>query len=127
MTPEQDIERIIRDVHPQSGHWPYTRDSDMYVGWRVGEESFSAASDRRMRVRIVYDVAIVHSYDLTQDAERLRYALYAALTAGGWKLASAPGPEATIQPHRQRMWPFSVVKSFTLEDGMPQTAGGEQA
>ncbi len=124
MTPEKDIEGIITGVHAQSGHWPYDKDAEIYVGWRVGEESFTAGADRRVRAKIIYDVAVVHSFDKTEEAEKLRYRLYAALTAGGWKLSGTPGPETTMQAHRQRMWPFSVVKSFDLRDGIPQTMEG---
>jgi len=28
-----------------------------------------------------------------------------------------------MQAHRQRMWPFSVVKGFAIRGGVPQTEG----
>lgn len=121
MSPEKDIERIITGVHAQSGHWPYTKDSELYVGWRVGEERFVAGSGRRLHAQITYDVAIVCGYDKTEEAEALRYRLYAALLAGGWQLTGDAGPETAMQAHRQRMWPFSVMKGFGMKDGMPET------
>ena len=56
MTPEQDIEQAIKEVCPDAGHWPYTRNSPLYVGYRPRDDGpwkFSANAPKR--VAIVYD------------------------------------------------------------------------
>lgn len=123
MTPEQDIERIISAIHPDCGHWPYEKDSDLYVGWRAGEESFMpAGSNRALRATIIYDVAIGYTRSRIIEAERLRYQLYAELARGGWKLHDKPGPETYSAKHGLRFWPFSVTKGFAMDaDGVPST------
>ena len=59
MTPEKDIETIVRSVCPDCGHWPYTRKSDLFVGWKPAGETVHMASDRIARVQVSYDLIVI--------------------------------------------------------------------
>lgn len=121
MTPEKDIESIVRRVCPDCGHWPYTRKSDLFIGWRPGPERPVMSSDRIMRMQVSYDlIVIARRSDLALEMEALRYRLYGALVAGGWKFESDPGPETHDDRENRFLWPISVVKSFAIDaQGMP--------
>ena len=95
MTPEKDIETIVHRVCPDSGHWPYTRESDLFVGWKpAGDAIAQMASDRVVRVQVSYDLIVIGQRrgDMAAKMEKLRFDLYGALLAGGWKLDGPPGP-----------------------------------
>lgn len=122
MTPEEDIQKIVASVCPQSGHWPYTRDADLYIGYRPGEETLRFASDRPFTTSILYDVVICAKRGVSAARmEALRYTLYAALQKGGWKLTQPPGPESYIPAHELFLWPLTVGKMFYFnERGEPE-------
>ena len=122
MTPEQDIERVITSVHAQSGHWPYTKDADLYIGYRPGEEEFSFGAGRILRTQVSYDIVIcaVRTDAAAAQMEALRYRLYAALIDAGWHFDGAPGPESYAPAQGQFMWPVRVKKGFAVgRDGQP--------
>ena len=121
MTPEKEMDAIVRSVCPDSGHWPYTRDSDLYIGYRPGPETATLASDRRVRMQVRYDIVIcAQRSGLALEMEELRYKLYAALAKGGWKLDGDPGPETYDARQKRFFWPVTAVKSFALcVDGTP--------
>ena len=121
MTPEKDIETIVRGVCPDCGHWPYTRRSDLFVGWRPGAERPMMGSDRIMRMQVSYDLIIIsRRSDMACEMEALRYKLYLALLAGGWKFESEPGPETYDDREQRFLWPIQVVKGFVIgADGLP--------
>ena len=133
MTPEKEIETIVRNVCPDSGHWPYTRDSALYVGYRPGPETPEIAGNRIIRMHVRYDLAIVSRRGpMAYEMEKLRYKLYAALYAGGWKFETEPGPETYDARAGQFLWPISVIKGFALDAGglpedprMLRNSGGE--
>ncbi|MBR5302950.1 MAG: hypothetical protein IKU38_08955 [Clostridia bacterium] len=124
MTPEKDIESIVRSVCPDSGHWPYTRESDLFVGWKpAGDTIAQMAGNRIARMQVSYDLIVigVKRGDMAQRMEALRFKLYAALRAGGWKLEAPPGPETYDDRQQRFLWPISVCKGFTLdEQGAPE-------
>lgn len=110
---ETDIAAIVRSVCADSGHWPYTADSDLFIGYRPGPESVYMAGTRLIRVMVRYDLVIVATRcDLAVQMETMRYRLYDALLAGGWKFDGEPGPETYDARARRFMWPVSVVKGF---------------
>ena len=121
MTPEKEMETIVRAVCADSGHWPYTRDSALYIGYRPGPETLRAASDRTVRVQVRYDLVICAKRGpAALEMEALRFRLYAALMAGGWQIDGDPGPETYDAKAKQFLWPVSAVKSFALRaDGTP--------
>lgn len=110
---ERDIEAIVRSVCRDSGHWPYTADSDLFIGYRPGPETPVMAGTRMIRVQVRYDLVIMATRSgLAEKMETMRYALYDALLAGGWKFDGEPGPETYDARTRRFMWPVSVVKGF---------------
>jgi len=121
MTPEQDIARAISEVCPDCGHWPYTRNSPLYVGYRPRDDGpWKFASDRPKRVAIVYDVVACANRSRLSDLETLRFALYDGLRQAGWALSDIPGPETYNAQTQMYLWPFAVVKGFDLDDnGLP--------
>lgn len=121
MTPEQDIAQVVGTVCPDCGHWPYTRDSGLYVGWRPGDDGpFTFARNTPVRVQIVYDLVICCDRARLADAETLRYQLYAALRDADWRLEGIPGPETYNAQTRMYLWPVSARKTFAIdENGMP--------
>lgn len=123
MTPEKDIETIVRSVCPDSGHWPYTRKSDLFVGFKPSGEAITQVSGNRIvRMQVSYDLIVigVKRGDMAQKMEALRFKLYAALRAGGWKLEAPPGPETYDDRQQRFLWPISVCKGFAIgEDGQP--------
>lgn len=131
MTPEKDIETIVRGVCPDSGHWPYTRESDLLVGWKpAGDAIAQIASNRVVRVQVSYDLIIIGQRhgDMAAKMEKLRFDLYGALLAGGWKLDGPPGPETFDDRQQRFLWPISVTKGFMLDlQGQPADAknGGD--
>lgn len=122
MTPEKDIETIVRGVWAQSGHWPFTAAAEVYIGYRPAQERMQMGSGRIVRIHAQYDIVIFARRGAAQeDMERLRYALYAALIAGGWALAGDPGPETYNAKTEEFMWPVSAAKAFAVgADGMPE-------
>lgn len=123
MTPEKDLSQIVTGVWPESGHWPYTRDSGMYIGYRPGQESMTCGADRIVRVTSRYDLVIFaqRSPTTATDMEELKYKLYAALLAGGWKFDTEPGPETYDERTGLFMWPIQVSKGFAIgKDGLPE-------
>lgn len=124
MTPEQEIARAIADVCPDSGHWPYTRNSPLYVGFRPRDDGpWKWAGSKPKRVVIVYEVVIAANRSRLSDMETLRYALYDGLRLAGWILADIPGPETYNAQTQMYLWPFSVSKGFDLDEyGQPQQA-----
>lgn len=121
MTPEKEIETIVRSVCPDCGHWPYTRKSDLFVGWKPAGESPQMGSNRVMRMQVSYDLIIIsRRSELAYEMEALRYRLYSALLAGGWRLETPPGPETYDDRQQRFLWPISVVKSFAIDtQGVP--------
>ena len=121
MTPEQDMQRVCQSVTKNSGHWPYTHDAEVFIGFRPGQEAFTRASGARIRVQVSYDIVIcARRSAAATDMEQLRYALYDALEAAGWKLDGPPGPEAYSREQGLFMWPVTAVKSFAIgRDGLP--------
>lgn len=120
MRPEADISVIVRSVCPQSGHWPYTRDADLYIGYRPGNEELETASNRVTGVQVEYDIVICGKRGTAAQMETMRYQLYDALLAGGWRLAGKPGPEAYIAEHQLFLWPLTAVKRFAVVDKRPE-------
>lgn len=121
MTPEKEMQAIAQSVCADSGHWPYTRASGLYIGYRPGAETLKAASDRTVRVLVRYDLVIcAQRGELANEMETLRFKLYAALMAAGWQIDGEPGPETYDAKAGRFMWPVSAVKSFALRaDGTP--------
>ena len=112
---ETDIAAIVRSVCRDGGHWPYTSDSDLFIGYRPGPETPVMAGTRLIRVMVRYDLVIMATRSgLAAQMETMRYALYDALLAGGWKFDGEPGPETYDARARRFMWPVSVVKGFAL-------------
>lgn len=112
---ETDIGTIVRSVCSDSGHWPYTADSDLFIGYRPGPETPMMSGTRLIRVMVRYDLVIMATRSgLAAQMETMRYALYDALLAGGWKFDGEPGPETYDARARRFMWPVSVVKGFAL-------------
>lgn len=110
---ETDIAAIVRSVCRDSGHWPYTADSDLFIGYRPGPETPLMAGTRLIRVMVRYDLVIMATRSgLAAQMETMRYALYDALLAGGWKFDGEPGPETYDARACRFMWPVSVVKGF---------------
>jgi hypothetical protein len=124
MTPEQDITQAIADVCPESGHWPYTRNASLYVGFRPRDDGpWKYAANKPKRVAVVYDVVVAANRGRLNDMETLRYALYEGLRQAGWLLADIPGPETYNAQTQMYLWPFSVTKGFDLDQyGQPQQA-----
>lgn len=129
MTPEQDIAKIVASVCESSGHWPYTRDADLYIGYRPGEEALRVASDRVFSSEVEYDIVIAaRRGEAAGQMEVLRYQLYNALIRDGWLLKGLPGPEAYIDGHEMFLWPLTVVKRFYIsETGQPETIAEHSA
>ena len=124
MTPEQDIAKAIGDICPDSGHWPYTRRSSLYVGFRPRDDGpWKYAANVPKRIAVVYDVVVAAERTRLSDMETLRFALYDGLRTAGWLLADIPGPETYNAQTQLYLWPFSVTKGFDLDEyGQPQQA-----
>ena len=127
MTPEADIGRVIAGVCPQSGHWPYTRAAGLYIGYRPAEESFQIAGDRIARAMVRYDIVICAARgEAAARMEEMRYRLYAALLAAGWRFDGAPGPESYSETHDLFLWPVTVIKGFMIDkNGQPAAPGNK--
>ena len=123
MTPEKDIETIVRSVCTDCGHWPYTRQSDLFVGWKPsGDAIVQRGSNRIVRMQVSYDLIVIAQRrdKIAFEVEALRYKLYAALIAGGWQLDGQPGPETFDDRQQRFLWPISVSKGFALNaQGLP--------
>lgn len=123
MTPEKDIETIVRSVCTDCGHWPYTRASDLFVGWKpAGDVIAQVASNRVVRMQVSYDLIVIgrRHGDTAYAMEKLRFDLYGALLAGGWKLDGPPGPETYDDRQQRFLWPISVSKGYMLDvQGQP--------
>ena len=121
MTPEQSIERAVRQVGVPCGHWPYTeRLTGVAIGWRPKMDSFSpGAGNRPLRVQVSYDVVIIRTRSAGAEAERTRFALYRALRESGWAISSM-GPETYIEEQKRHYWPLVASRGFALDaDGQP--------
>ena len=126
MTPERELENIVRPLCPDCGHWPFTQESELYVGWRAGDDGpFTFAKNRPTRVEIVYDLVICATRARLGEMEDLRFRLYDALRGGGWRLDGIPGPETYVAATQMYLWPFSVRKGFAIdEEGLPCATNG---
>lgn len=124
MTPEQNLARTIADVCPDSGHWPYTRNSSLYVGFRPRDDGpWKFASNKPIRIAVVYEIVIFANRSRLPDMEILRYSLYDVLRAAGWFIEGIPGPETYNVQTQMYLWPFVVTKGFDLDEyGQPQLA-----
>lgn len=115
-SPEKHLEALIASVCPSSGHWPYTESAELYIGYRPAGEKLDYASDRALRTTLTYDVVIAaRRGPAAQRMEAMRYALYAALLAGGWRIVGDPGPESYIAAHELFLWPVTVSRSWLLD------------
>lgn len=121
MTPEKEITALIGEVCKDSGHWPYTRDSDLYIGFRPGPESFTMAGNHTVRVQVRYDIVIcAQRGGLALEMEKMRFQLYAKLMGAGWQMDGDPGPETYDAKMKRFLWPLSCVKSFAISaEGRP--------
>ena len=121
LNPESDLQAIVSDVCPDCGHWPYTKESELFVGWRPSEDGpFTFARNTPQRVTVSFDLVICCARHRLGDSETLRFMLYQALRDGGWRLNGIPGPETYVAQTRMFMWPFTVSKGFALDEaGMP--------
>lgn len=120
MSPEEELLGVVSELCPDCGHWPYTRDATLYVGWRSAEdEAVKAASNRTIRMAVRYDVAVCCDRTRLPDAETLRYQLYDALRKAGWMLDGPAGPEVFSAQTAMYLWPFTVAKAFALDEGAP--------
>lgn len=127
MTPEQEITAVVKGVCPQSGHWPYTRDADIYIGFIPVRETLSFSSSRVTGSVVEYDLVIFAKRGHAQEMETMRYRLYDALHAAGWYLADSPGPESYNRGTDQFMWPVTARKRFAMgPDGVPGTRGDKE-
>jgi len=122
MTPEQDIRQALETVCPNVGHWPYTKDAGIFIGFRPSEDDLTWAGNRAIAAVISYDVVIYHRLGSAEEAEATRFAAYAALRAAGWLHDNQPGPESYIANAELFAWPFTVNKRFYLVDNQPVTA-----
>lgn len=122
MRPEENIAGIIKSVCPQSGHWPYRASAEIYIGYRPGVERLNCASGRAMSTEVEYDIVICAKRGAAEGRmEQMRYALYDALHAGGWRLANDPGPESYDRASELFMWPVTAMRRFYMDDArMPQ-------
>lgn len=121
MTPEEDIKSIVTGICPDSDHWPMTKNSGLFVGFRPSGEKLMLAGDRIVRTVITYDLTIFAQRGAqAAKMEKMRYSLYQALMQGGWQLEGNPGPESYIPEHNLFAWPLACTKSFVLINGTPQ-------
>ena len=127
MTPEKDISRIVASVCAQSGHWPYTGSAELYIGYRPGEERMTFASDRILRTQVSYDIVIAAKRGgAAEQMEAMRYKLYAALLAAGWRIEGDPGPETYVSQHGLFLWPVTAARAFAIgADGQPHAPGSD--
>ena len=122
MSPEQDIKQALLTACDNVGHWPYTRDAGIFIGYRPAEDDVIWAGDTAIKVSISYDVVIYHRLGSAEEAEAMRFQVYAALRADGWLHDGTPGPESYIANAELFAWPFTVSKRFYLLDNQPVTA-----
>ena len=122
MSPEQDIRQALLTVCENVGHWPYTKDAGIFVGYRPAEDDVVWAGNNAIKVEISYDVVIYHRLGSAGEAEAMRFAVYAALRAAGWLHDGTPGPESYIANAELFAWPLTVAKRFYLVDNQPVTA-----
>ena len=83
MAPETEMEALVAGVCPQSGHWPYTKKAELYIGFRPGGETLSFSASRVTGTLVRYDIVICAVRGKSAEMEALRYKLYDALHAGG--------------------------------------------
>lgn len=121
MTPEESIERAVRQVGVPCGHWPYTeRLTGVAIGWRPRMDSFSpCAGNRPLRVTVSYDLVVIRTRSAGTEAERTRYSLYRVLRESGWTIGSM-GPETYVEEQKRHYWPLVAQRGFGLTaDGQP--------
>ena len=114
MAPETEMEALVAGVCPQSGHWPYTKKAELYIGFRPGGETLSFSSSRVTGTVVRYDIVICAVRGRSAEMEALRYKLYDALHAAGWYLDGDPGPETYDRGAGLFMWPVSAKKRYAI-------------
>lgn len=122
MAPETEMEALVAGVCPQSGHWPYTKKAELYIGFRPGGETLSFSSSRVTGTVVSYDIVICAVRGKSAEMEALRYRLYDALHANGWYLDGDPGPETYDRNAGLFYWPVSAKKA--LRHRRARRAGG---
>ncbi len=126
MTPEESIKRAATAACPDGGHWPYTEDADIFVGWRPAGDSYERASSRRTRVKVTYDIALCYKRGAQEAAEAARFALHRALDDAGWTIQDC-GPEAYNAATEMFLWPVTAARSFGLDqNGQPYDLMSEE-
>lgn len=122
MRPEGDLDRVLKLVCPNVGHWPHTTDADLYIGFRPAGESLVVSGNRVTATEVEFDIVIKTVQGRSVEMETLRYGLYAALRENGWKLIGDPGPETYDFSEDMYMWPLTAGKRFYMdESGLPET------
>ena len=122
MHPEEEMETLLRGVCPQSGHWPYTKSADLYIGFRPGGEELTFSSSRVTGTLVIYDIVICARRGRLMEMETLRYGLYDALHRAGWQLTDKPGPESYNRATDLFMWPVSAKKRYAIgPGGLPES------
>lgn len=121
MTPEQDIQQALVQACPNAGHWPYTKDAGVFIGYRPAGDRLTWAGNKTIVSETAYDVVIYHRLGYAEDAEQMRFDVYAALHENGWLLDDEPGPESYVANMELFAWPLTVRKRFYIRDGVPIT------
>lgn len=119
MTPEESIQQALGEACEAVGHWPYTASAGVYIGYRPAGDRLRWAANAPLTTETSYDVVICHRLGCAAEAEQMRFDVYAALHAAGWKLADEPGPETYIANMEIFTWALTAVKRFVLVDGQP--------
>lgn len=122
MTPEQNIKETLLAVCPNVGHWPLLRDAGVYIGYRPSGDAPEWAGNRAIASQVSYDIVIYHRLGHAEEAEAMRYAVYAALRQAGWLLdARGAGPEVYISGGELFCWPLTVTRRFYILNNTPLT------
>ena len=122
MAPEEEMEALVAGVCPQSGHWPYTKQAELFIGFRPGGEQLTFSSSRVTGTLLCYDIVICAVRARAREMEALRYRLYDALHAAGWYMDGDPGPESWDRSMGLFMWPIRVKKRYAIGAlGVPES------
>lgn len=114
------MEILVGSVCPQSGHWPYTKSAELYIGYRPGGEELTFSSSRVTGTIITYDIVICAKRGRAREMEAMRYGLYDALHRAGWYMANDPGPESYDRATDMFLWPVSAKKRYAIgTEGIP--------